>query len=295
MRLALEQGAQLIDASTPKERYGMPIGSQHAQQLGKDTATEQKALAPPLIGAAQVIEPGRLANLLADSDRRAVLQYVREPRRIRLVARRAVHRAAMMKDHGACGNRAYRRSLRIEARIAFDGVGFLGAAIQTVRKHAQQMRTRDVGHGAILDRAIRHRDPNADFIVFETRFAECFILMPRRGPALVHWFEDRVISGEAGLRTQQLPRYSERGFPIRQFAQFGCVQGGLQHARQRRVFAAVARNQIEISALAAALTAVEHAHQDFAAPLELGFRNEGCLDDEKSLPKKFGDLISRKE
>src|SRR5882757_229611 len=184
----------------------MTIGSQNAQQLGKDTAAEQKALAPPLVAAAQVIEPGRFANLLTDSDRRAVLKNVREPRRVRLVARRAMHRAPMMNDHGACGNRAYRRSLRIEARIAFDGVGFLGAAIQSVRKHAQQMRTWDVGHGAILDRAFRHRDPNADFIVFETWFAECLILMPRRGPALVDRFEDRVISGETGLRTQQLPR-----------------------------------------------------------------------------------------
>jgi len=32
---------------------------------------------------------------------------------------------------------------------------------------------------------------------------------------------------------------------VAQFAQFGCVQGGLQHARQRRVFAAVARDEIE--------------------------------------------------
>src|ERR1700722_13921257 len=162
MRLALEQAAQIIDASTPEERHGMTIRSQHAQHLRENTAVEQEGLAPPLIGAAQVLEPGRLANLLADSDRRAVLQNVRKPRRVRLVARRPVHPAAMMNDHGSCGNRAYRRSLRIEARVALDGVGFLGAAIQTVRKDAQQMRAGDVGHGTILESAIRHRYPNAD-------------------------------------------------------------------------------------------------------------------------------------
>jgi len=119
------------------------------------------------------------------------------------------------------------------------------AAIQTVRKHAQQMRTRDVGmapFSTVLS-VIAIQMLISSYSKPGSRNASSDA---RRGPALVHWFEDRVISGEAGLRTQQLPRYSERGFPIRQFAQFGCVQGGLQHARQRRVFAAVARNQIEI-------------------------------------------------
>src|SRR3981081_3041019 len=146
----------------------MAIGSQYAQNFRKNSAAEQKALAPSLVGAAQMLEPRCFANLLADSDRRAVLENVSKPRRIGLVARRSMNRAAMMDDHGACGNRLHGSSLRIEARVALDGVGFLCTAVQTVRKHPQQMRTGDVRHRAVIDRAIRHGDPNADFLVLET-------------------------------------------------------------------------------------------------------------------------------
>jgi hypothetical protein len=107
-------------------------------------------------------------------------------------------------------------------------------------------------------------------------------------------FENRVISGETGLRTHQLPRYRESGFPIGQIPQIGRIQGGLQYAGQRGFFTAVFRNEIEISALAAALAAFEHAHQDLAAPFKLGFRNERSFDDEKPLLKEFSNLISRK-
>lgn len=84
--LALEQIAKLIDAPAPEEGRGVAVGSQHAQQFRENSAAEQKALAPPLVGAAQVLEPRSPANLLADSDRCTVLQYIRKPRRVRLVA-----------------------------------------------------------------------------------------------------------------------------------------------------------------------------------------------------------------
>ena len=241
-----------------------------------------------------MVEPWGFTNLLADSDGRAVLENIRKPRSVRLVARRSVNRATMMNDHGARGNRAYGRSLRIEARVALDGIGFLCAAIQAVRKHPQQMRTRNVRHGAVLDRTIRHGDPNADFVVLETRLAECFILVPGRGATLVDWFENRVIPGKGSLGTQQLPRYRESCFPIGQIPQFVRVQRGLKHAGQRGVSATVFRNEIEISTLGATLTAVEHTHQNLAAPFKLGFRNKRSFNDEKPLQKKFSDLISRK-
>ena len=199
--------------------------------------------------------------------------------------------AAMVNDHGARRNRSCGRGLRIETRVALEGIGFPCAAVQTVRKHPQQMRPWNVRHGAVLDRTIRHGDPNADFIVLETRFAERFILVPRRGAALVDWFENRMISGKTSLGTQQLLRYRQRCFPIGQPPQFGRVQGGLKHTGQCGVLASVSSDEIQISALAAALVAFEHTHQNLAAPFKLGFRNERSFDDEKPLPKEFGKLI----
>lgn len=103
--------------------------------------------------------------------------------------------------------------------------------------------------------------------------------------------ENRVIPRKSGLWAQELPRYGESGFPIGEFAQFGRIQGGLQHARQNRVPAAVPRNEIEIPALAAAFAAFEHAHQNIAAPLEFGFRNLRRPDYKEPLPKEFSNLI----
>jgi hypothetical protein len=48
------------------------------------------------------------------------------------------------------------------------------------------------------------------------------------------------------------------------------------------------------SALAAALAAFEHAHQNVAAPVEFGLMHQLRRYNEKSLPKKLGNLISGK-
>ncbi len=183
----------------------MAIGAQYPQQFRKDSTAKQKILAPPLIGASQVIEPGCFANLLADLDRRAVLQNVRKPRRIGLVARRTMHRAPVMDDHGARRNWPHRRRFRIETGITLDRIGFLGTSVQAMGKQAQLMRTRNVCHGTIFYGAIGHCDPNADFIIFKARLAKRFILVPRSRTAFMNWLENRVISGKSGLRTQQLP------------------------------------------------------------------------------------------
>src|ERR1700728_3356536 len=128
--------------------------------------------------------------------------------------------AALMNDHGAGRNRAYGRHLRIETRVTLDRVRLLGTAIQTVRKQSEQMRARNIRHGAILDRAVRQRDPDADFIVLKTRLAERFILMPRGGAAVMNRLENRVIPCKSGLPPEQLPRDGESSLPIGQFPQF---------------------------------------------------------------------------
>ena len=110
--------------------------------------------------------------------------------------------AAMVNDHGACRNRADRRRLRIKPGVALDGVRLLGTTIQSVRKHSQQMRAWNVRHGAVLDRAVRQGNPDADFLVLKTGLAERLILMPRGGAALVYGLENRVISRKSGLWTQ---------------------------------------------------------------------------------------------
>src|ERR1700722_8923094 len=202
--------------------------------------------------------------------------------------------AAMVNDHGARRNRADRRRLRIKPGVALDGVRLLGTTIQPVRKHSQQMRARNVPHGAVLDRAVRQRNPDADFLVLKTGLAERLILMPRGGAALVYGLENRVISRKSGLGTQQLPRDGDSRFTIRPFAQFRRVQRRLKYGRQNGVSAAVPRNEIEISALAAPFAAFEHAHQNIAAPLEIAFRNLRRFNDEKPLPKELGNLISAK-
>src|ERR1700733_743200 len=97
--------------------------------------------------------------------------------------------AAMMNDHCARRNRTYRRSPRIEARVTFNRVRLLGTTIQTVRQHSEQMRARNIRHGAILDRAVGQRDPDAYFIVVKTGLPERFILMPRGRGALMGRFE----------------------------------------------------------------------------------------------------------
>src|ERR1700733_8796784 len=104
-----------------------------------------------------------------------------------------MHRAAVMNDHGARGNWPHGRSLRIESFVTFDGVGLLAAAMQAMRQHAQQMRSRYVGHGAIVERAFRDCDPNAQLVVVEAWFTERLILMPRRRVAPVTGLEYRVI------------------------------------------------------------------------------------------------------
>src|ERR1700723_4011853 len=129
--------------------------------------------------------------------------------------------AAMVNDHGAGRNRAYCRHLRTETCVALDRVRLLGTAIQTVRKHSEQMGARNVRHGAILDRAVRERDPDADFIVLKTRLAERFILMPRGGAAVMNRLENRVIPCKSGLRPEQLPRGDESRLSIGEFSQFG--------------------------------------------------------------------------
>ena len=105
----------------------------------------------------------------------------------------------MMNEHGAGRNGAYGCGTRIESRVAFDGVRFLRPAVQSMREHSQQMRSRDVRHRAVLDGALRQRDPDADFIVLKAGFAKRLVLMPGRGAALVNWFEDRVIPRKGGL------------------------------------------------------------------------------------------------
>src|SRR5258708_11483707 len=92
-------------------------------------------------------------------------------------------RAAVMNDHGPRGNRPDGRRRRIESLITLDRVGFLAAAMQAMRQYAQQMRSRYISHRAVVERAFRHRDPNAQFVVVEARFAEGFVLVPRRGMA----------------------------------------------------------------------------------------------------------------
>src|SRR6202789_2007810 len=121
--------------------------------------------------------------------------------------------AALVNDHGAGRNRAYCRHLRIETRVTLDRVRLLGTAIQTVRKHSEQMGARNVRHGAILGRAVRQRDPDADFIVLKTRLAERFILMPRGGAAVMHRLENRVIPCKSGLPTGPFPRDGGRRSP----------------------------------------------------------------------------------
>src|ERR1700679_2576477 len=94
--------------------------------------------------------------------------------------------AAVVNDHGAGRNRAYCRHLRIETCVTLDRVRLLGTAIQTVRQQSEQMGARNIRHGAILDRAVRQRDPDADFIVLKTRLAESVVLMPRGGGAVMN-------------------------------------------------------------------------------------------------------------
>ncbi len=126
-----------------------------------------------------------------------------------------MHRAAVMNNHGARGNRPDGRSRRIKSLIALDRVGFLAGAMQAMRQYAQQMRSRYISHRAVVERAFRHRDPNAQFIVVEARFAECFVLMPRRGMASMAGFEYCVIAGKLGARAQQLPGRGKRDGSIR--------------------------------------------------------------------------------
>src|SRR5258708_34887464 len=105
-------------------------------------------------------------------------------------------RAAVMNDHGPRGNRPDGRRRRIESIVTLDGVGFLAAAMQAMRQYAQQMRSRYISHRAIVERAFRHRDPDAQFIVVEAGFAECFVLMPRRGMATIAGLEYCVVAGK---------------------------------------------------------------------------------------------------
>jgi len=64
--------------------------------------------------------------------------------------------------------------------------------------------------------------------------------------------------------------------------------------RRREVLSAGSGGEIEISALFAANTLLDQAHQDFMAPLQLLPNDESrCVNDKKTLPKEFSSLISR--
>src|SRR5258708_13875953 len=136
-------------------------------------------------------KPGRLADVLAHLDRRAVWQDVSQPRGWSLVAEGAVHRAAMVNDHGTRGYGAHGGRLRVEPIETFDGIGFLCAAMQSMRQHAEQVRAGYVGHRAIVERTLCNRDPNAQFVVVKAGLAKRFVLMPRRGMAGMTGFENR--------------------------------------------------------------------------------------------------------
>ena len=205
-----------------------------------------------------------------------------------------MHRAPMVNNHRAGRNRPHSRSLRIKSLVALDGIGLLGAAVQAVRQHAQQVRSGYVGHGPVIERAFRDRDPNAQFVIVEARFTKRLVLMPRRGMAAMAGLEYRVIAGEFGVRTQQLLGRVECNLAIRQLAQLACIHRGLQHAGRCLVPGTVRFRQIDVAALAAPLAAENHAHENLLAPFKLGSRDQRRPDHEKPLVEKLIDLFRSK-
>jgi len=87
---------------------------------------------------------------------------------------------------------------------------------------------------------------------------------------LVPWFEDRVISAKR-LRTQQLPRYSERGFSDTTVCAIRLRTRGLQARSATSVFAAGAAREIEVSASLRPWPLSSMRIKILAAPLELGY------------------------